>query len=268
MLHPNSVLAVAAADLARTIRCLPLVGMLGWQDVRQRYRRSSLGPFWLTISTGIMIATLGIVFGTLFKTPLHDFFPFLTVGLLLWTFISTTLTEGCDGFVSAESIIKQLSLPLSLYIFRLIWRNMIILAHNLVLLPLVFMAVWAWPGWVAVLSLAGFFLLLLNLGWITLLLAVVCARYRDLTQIVVSLLTVVFYFTPIIWMPGLMEGHRQFFLIELNPVYHLIEVVRAPLIGQFPTAANWWVSISIAVTGWLCTAIFFGRYRRRVPYWL
>src|SRR5690606_38293826 len=99
-------------DISAAIREYSLVGMLGWQDVRQRYRRSVLGPFWLTISMGIMIFTIGVVFGHIFKTPMQEFLPFLAIGLILWGFISSVITEGCMGFIAAEGIIKQLPIPL------------------------------------------------------------------------------------------------------------------------------------------------------------
>src|SRR3546814_9209460 len=80
----KSYMRLALVDVAKTTKRYTLVGMLGWQDVRQRYRRSALGPFWLTISMGVMIATIGVVFGSIFKTPMVEFFPFLSLGLILW----------------------------------------------------------------------------------------------------------------------------------------------------------------------------------------
>src|SRR5690606_1805257 len=152
-------------------------------------------------SMGIMIATIGIVFGSIFKTPMKEFFPFLTLGLIIWTFISTTISEGCAGFIMAEGIIKQLPLPLPVHIARVVWRNTIILAHNLVIFPLVLLAVGRGLESTALIAIPGLMLLIFNLGWMTLLLAIVCTRYRDLPQIIASLLQVAMYLTPIIWMP-------------------------------------------------------------------
>src|SRR5438445_6358042 len=94
---PKSFAAVAIADITAAVKRYPLVGMLGWQDVRQRYRRSALGPFWLTISMGVMIGTIGLVFGQIFNSPMREFLPFLAIGMILWTFISSVVTEGCAG---------------------------------------------------------------------------------------------------------------------------------------------------------------------------
>jgi lipopolysaccharide transport system permease protein len=258
----------AAVDIVGAARRLPLVGTLGWQDVRQRYRRSAVGAFWLTISMGVVIGTIGIVFGQIFSSPMEQFLPFLAIGLILWGFISAVITEGCSGFIAAESIIKQLPIPLAVHIFRMIWRNMIILAHNLVIFPLVLIAVGKPLNWMALVSVPGFVLLVLNLMWISLLLGTISARYRDIPQIIVSALQIVFYLTPIMWMPHLLPQRASAYILDANPAYHLLEIVRAPLLGQMPSAENWAVSVALAVIGWAITLAFYGRFRRRIAYWL
>ncbi|ARP88271.1 ABC transporter permease [Bordetella genomosp. 9] len=258
----------AAVDIAGAIRRLPLAGVLGWQDVRQRYRRSAVGAFWLTISMGVVIATIGIVFGQIFSSPMEQFLPFLAIGLILWGFISAVITEGCSGFISAEAIIKQLPIPLTVHMFRMIWRNIIILAHNLVIFPLVLIAVGKPLTWAAVVSIPGFVVLVLNLLWVSLLLGTISARYRDIPQIIVSALQIVFYLTPIMWMPHLLPERASTYILDANPAYHLLEIVRAPLLGQMPSPENWAVSIALAMVGWTITLGFYGRFRRRIAYWL
>ena len=264
----NNSLTVALSDMAAAARRYPLVGMLGWQDVRQRYRRSALGPFWLTISMAIMIGTMGIVFGQIFKAPLTEFLPFLSVGTILWSFISSIVSEGCTGFIAAEGIVKQLPIPLFVHILRMIWRNILILGHNIVIFPLVLLAVGKPLGLVAFISIPGFILLVVNLTWIALILGVICSRYRDLPQIVGSIIQVVFYLTPIMWMPNLLPDRAGLYLLDLNPAFHLLEIVRSPLLGQLPTMTNWVVSLSLALIGWAMALTIYGRYKRRIAYWL
>ncbi|MEX3931241.1 ABC transporter permease [Paraburkholderia phymatum] len=265
MKHPS---AIALADITAAVRRMPLVGLLGWQDVRQRYRRSALGPLWLTISMGVMIGTIGIVFGSIFKTPLRQFLPFLSAGIIFWGFISTVLTESCAGFIAAEGIIKQLPIPLFVHVLRMMWRNVLILGHNFVIFPLVLLAVAAPPHWSIFVAIPGFLLLLVNLCWLGLLLALVCARFRDLAQIVTSALQVVFYLTPIVWIPKTLPSASAVYLLNLNPVYHLIEIVRAPLLGDLPTMLNWTYSGGMAIIGWVVALLVYGRYKRRIAYWL
>jgi ABC-type polysaccharide/polyol phosphate export permease len=260
--------AIAAADITAALRRYSLVGMLGWQDIKQRYRRSALGPFWLTISMGVMIGTIGLVFGTIFGSPLDEFFPFLAAGIIIWSFITSALLEGCSGFISSEGIIKQLPIPLFVHILRLLWRNIIIFLHNIVIFPLVLIAVTKAPSWISLLSIPGFALLVINLSWISLVLAIICTRYRDLPPIITNLVQVLFYLTPIMWMPKLLPSEVARYLLELNPMYHFIEIVRAPLLGEAANPISWIVAIAFAIFGWSFASIFYGRYKRRIAYWL
>jgi ABC-type polysaccharide/polyol phosphate export permease len=264
----TGLIATATKDIVAALGRISLVTILGWQDVRQRYRRSALGPFWLTISMGVMIGTIGIVFGQIFKSPMHEFLPFVAVGIILWSFVSTVVTEGCAGFISAEGIIKQLPIPLFVHILRMMWRNIIILGHNIVIVPLIFLAVGKSVSWIALLTIPGFILTAINVTWVALILAVLCARYRDLPQIVASMLQVVFYLTPIMWMPAHLPQSAALFLLNLNPGYHLLQVVRAPLLGEMPSDLNWAVSVGMAIVGWAIALVIYGRYKRRIAYWL
>lgn len=259
---------IAAVDIYAALKRFPLAGVLGWQDVRQRYRRSALGPLWITLSMGVMIATIGIVFGQIFKSPMEEFLPFLTIGMVIWTFMATVVTEGANGFISAEAIIKQLPIPLFVHLMRMIWRNILILAHNFLIFPVVMIWAGKWLGWTALLSIPGIILMTVNLAWIVLLLAMLCARYRDLPQIVTSVLQVLFYLTPVMWLPKLLPQRAKVILLDYNPAYHLLEIVRAPLLGNLPTDENWAVAICMAVIGWIVALVVFGHYKRRIAYWL
>ena len=259
---------ISYSDFAGCICRLSLVILLGVQDVRQRYRRSKLGPFWITISMGVMIGMIGMIFGQVMNNPMHDYLPFLATGIIFWTFISSTVMEGGTSFIDGQGMIRQLSLPLMLYPMRVIWRNIIILGHNFLILPIVMLVIGKGLTWNILWMVPGFIILLLNVFWVCLFLGIVCTRFRDMPQIVSSLLQVLFYLTPVIWMPGALNGKTKMMILEPNPVYHLIELVRAPVLGQVPTLMNWGVSISLALVGLMISFMFFGQYRKRIAYWL
>jgi lipopolysaccharide transport system permease protein len=258
----------ALADIRAALQQYPLVMLLGWQDLRQRYRRSSLGAFWLTLSMGMMIGTIGLVFGQIFNTPIDVYLPFLSVGMIFWGLMTSVITESCVGFTAAEAIIKQLPIPLFVHILRVLWRNLLILAHNIAILPIVFLVFGKPLTLAALLFLPGLLIVLLNLLWVSLLLGVVCTRYRDLPQIVSNLLMVLFYVTPVMWTPESLPRSAGRYLLDANPAYHLLEVVRAPLLGTAPALASWAFSLALTVVGWGLTIWVYGRYRKRIPYWL
>ena len=258
---------IAIEDITGGLRGYRLAALLGWYDVKLRYRRSTLGPFWLTISMGMLIGVMALVFGQIFGQPLADFLPFLCAGLIVWGFISTMLTEGCMSFISADYVIKELPLPLFSHVLRVYFRNVLILLHNLIILPIVLLAFGKALPLISVLSLLGFVLVSLNLLWMALLTSVLCTRYRDMPPLIANLVQIGFYLTPIIWPPHLLPG-RAALIVDLNPLAHIVAVIRDPLLGQLPTALNWTVSIALAIVGWAVTIVFYGYYKRRVAYWL
>ena len=255
-------------DLISTFYRLPLVFTLGWQDIRGRYRRSAIGPFWLTISMGIMIACIGLVFGQIFDAPMKEYLPFLALGIILWGFITGIINEGCMAFIEAEGIIKQLPIPLFVHILRVIWRNVIILAHNILILPLIFVIMGKNLSPVSLWAILGLSLVVMCLSWIALFFAILCARYRDLSQIVLSLLQIAFYLTPIMWMPSSLPNRFSVVLLDMNPFYHILELIRAPLLGQIPELTSWTVVALITLLGWLFVILIFSRLHKRVAYWL
>lgn len=262
---PSSHGARALQDVVDGARAIHLWGLLGWQDVRQRYRRSTLGPFWLTISMGALVGGLGFLYAGLFKIGVADYLPFIAVGFIVWALISSLLTDGCTTFIDAESIIKQVALPLSIHVYRVVWRNFIILAHNVIIYAVVVLFFPVQPGWAGLLALPGLALLCLNGVWIGLLLGLVSARFRDVPQIVASVVQIAFFLTPIIWKPELLP--ERALLLELNPFFHLVEVVRAPALGHVPEPASWLAVLGITLGGWLVTLLMYRRFHWRIPYW-
>ena len=245
-------------DIQEAITNIRLPLYLARSDIRQRYRRSSLGPFWITISTGVMIVCLGMIFGTIYQTSLSNFLPFVALGLIIWSFISICINEATSVFAHAESIIKQLPIPLFTHVLRMVFRNFFIFLHNILLYPVILICAQLRPNWVYLLVLPGLVILVLNLLWISLLIAIICSRFRDLSQIVASVLQVFFYVTPIIWMPNMLKGN----------VNHLIEIVRSPLMGILPSTLNWIVCITMFFIGSIFTIGLFNKYRGRIAYWL
>ena len=261
---------LALDDLVHGAQARYLWGLLGWQDIRRRYRRSVLGPFWLTISMGMLVAMLGTLYGTLLKVEIAVYVPFLALGFIVWTLISGLITDGCTVFISADGIIKQTNLPLSVHVYRRVWCNILIFFHNAVIFVVVAALFAIWPGWTGLLALPGLVLLCLNGIWVGLVLGIVSARFRDVPPIVASLVRILFFVTPIIWMPELMPGRAQMLalVLDFNPLFHLVSLVRAPLLGQAPGLVSWLAGVGITLGGWLLAFEVLRRYRRRIAYWV
>jgi lipopolysaccharide transport system permease protein len=253
-------------DLKQSIASWRLWTLLGWIEVRQRYARSRVGPFWLTISMGVMIGSIGIVYGSLFGQKMSEYLPFLAISLVMWAILAQTVQEGSMAYISSATYIRQAATPKLIYIFQVLWRNLVILAHNfiIVLLLLVMFGVKDWE--VLPLFIPALLLYLANALWLAMLAGLLSARFRDLPQIISALIQIAFYVTPIIYRPDSLK--RFSFIVEFNPLAHLIDLVRAPLIGQAPSMTSWLVGIGLAVFGWALALFMTGRYLKRIPYWV
>ncbi|TCA20963.1 ABC transporter permease [Rhizobium leguminosarum] len=256
-------------DVWDSIANFQLPALLGWQDVAQRYRRSKVGAFWLTINMGVLIGALGLVFGTIFNSPMSEFLPFICVGLIVWGYYSQLVNEACTCFISSSDTMLQLPIPFFTYVLRTWWRNSIILAHNLVIFPIVLLIFGKFVNLYAVLAIPGFLLASLNILWMMIVLAILCTRYRDLTQIIQNVMQVCLYLTPVMWEPSrLPDGTKSMLMLNLNPFYHLLSVVRDPLLGNPGTLITWCLVVAMAVVGWTLALVFLNRYRSRITYWL
>lgn len=265
--HTEAQLKLALDDVRQGFARSDLWLLLGWHDIRQKFRRSLLGPFWLTISTAILLVALGFVYAALFKMDLKQYFPFLAAGIVTWSLISTLVIEGCQTFIASESMIKQIRLPFTVHAFRVVWRNILVFLHNIVIVIAVVLIFARLPGATSLLALlAGLGLIMLNGVWVCLLLGLICTRYRDMPPMITSLIQLVFFVTPIIWHPSLLAGRQR--IINFNPFHHFIELLRAPMLDTIPSAATWTAVLAITVLGWLATVLAFWRYRRRIAYWI
>jgi lipopolysaccharide transport system permease protein len=258
--------ALAVRDVVDGLRLWRLAVKLAWLDIKLRYRGSMLGPFWLTISTAVMVTALGILFATLYQMDVRDFLPYLALSQVLWGFLSTLVSDGCTCFTSSEPLILSIRMPLSVHALRVLVRGLLILAHNVVVIVGVDIYFALWPGAVLPLAIPGVLLWMLDAFALCLILGAIGARFRDIPPIVASVMQIAFFVTPIIWKPVQLKEHV--WVLPYNPFFDLIEVVRAPLLGYPPSAMTWLMAVMysaflLGVTWWLMM-----RARGRVPFWL
>jgi lipopolysaccharide transport system permease protein len=230
--------------------------LLSWQDIRLRYRRSQLGPFWLTISMALTIYMMGFLYSHLLHLSTQDYFPFLAAGLLVWHFIALMIGDGINIFVQAEHFIKQVRLPYSVYVLRVLMRTFIIFLHNIVVLIPLYFFFHIQLNYTFLLIIPGIILLLLNAYFYGFILALIGARYRDLAQLITSVIQIIFFVTPIMWNPVTLPEKYQIY-IKLNPAAQLIEVLRAPLISTLPNFYSLTFVLGMTLFGAIFAAFLF-----------
>ncbi|MFC4936497.1 MULTISPECIES: ABC transporter permease [Bradyrhizobium] len=237
-------------------------------DISLRYRRTVIGPLWITLTLAATIASVGTVYAALFKQEIAIFLPPFAVGLIVWTLIATTLQEGANIFVASGHLIKAVPAPLIVHVLQMIARNVLIFTHHLLIVVMLHV-VMPWPlRWTMLLALPGFALLLMVLLGGAVVLGVLCARFRDIGSAVVSGLQFIFFLTPVIWTEDSVRGTALAWLTWVNPFTTLLDLVRKPLLSQPTDAAHWLLGIAYALAAAAIGLGCYARYRHRVAYWL
>ena len=261
----KGALQAAFADLAEGARLWPQWFTLGNLEIRLRFRRTGLGPVWSSLSFAILVGALGYVYARVLALPPRNYLPYLALGLLVWSFAATILQEACELYVHAGHTLKQLSLPKSVFLYRLLWRNLLLLALNgtIAAAALILCRVRLAP--VGALALPGLLLLSVNLLWLALLLALAGARFWAASRAVQAALPIAMLVTPVIWRP---TTPALAALAAANPAYWAVELVRGPLLGTPPPAAVWSIAALLALAGAAAAFLTFARLRDRLLYWL
>ncbi|HET9113453.1 MAG TPA: ABC transporter permease [Burkholderiales bacterium] len=239
---------------------------LAWSDTRARYSKSVLGPFWLTFGNLISILGLSIVWSALLKQDMHTFVPTITIGMIVWQLVSGAITDGATTFIRQAPIIRNVSMPTWFFVVRSLTRQVINLLHNLVIVVGVIWYFHLPLTAVSLLAIPGLLLVILNLSWITYILGLFGARFRDLEYTIASLMPLFFFITPVIFRADKLPISMK--IISLNPLSYFIEVVRDPVFGEIPTLKAYAVMLGLLAFGAIASVLFNRRYRHRLAFWL
>jgi len=256
------------SDLAAGLRVWPAWAYKGWYDIVLRYRRTAIGPLWQVITTGVMVACLAVVGPALFGGGDPNFIPYMVAGVLSWTYISLSISELSGAFTENAGDIRSVRGVYSTYVYRVIFRNQIIYGHLL----LIFITTVLIDRGRIVPNVPVFVVgIVLVAAWLVavgLFLAIVCARFRDIQQLISSILQVSFLLTPVFWDKSLLLGKSREWVIQCNPLFHLLELIRAPLLGGVPSLSSYFVTLAGVLIGGGISAFLFRKNIHRVPFWL
>ncbi len=256
----------AVRDIAESVKRYNVWITMALYDIRTRYRGSIIGPWWITISMGVLISGMSVLYAKLMHLELKDYVPWLTCGIVLWGMMVSSITEGCDAFIGSVQIIRQSSVPIFAFVLRVLARNFLVLAHNFIILIVVAVLFHFWHSSRPLEVAAGLIAVYFNLSWMVTLVALTSARFRDVPQIIAAALQIALFLTPVFWHAEQLPDRPA--LLWLNPFYHLLEVVRAPLLGAKTSPESWPVVIGMAILGWALVFPIFAMIRRRVVHYL
>jgi ABC-type polysaccharide/polyol phosphate export permease len=256
----------ALRDLKAVVLRPTIWSALAYADIRSRYRLSTFGSLWITLTTGALALAIGLFYGQFFGQDMHKYLPYFTASFITWTFIASVLGEASMTLVGAGNLIKSSQMPIVFHILRMLQRNLIVVLHNVVVL----FAIWPFVRWSlhpsAVLSVAGLILLYLFLAGTSTVIAIVCVRYRDVPQLIQVLIQFLFFLTPIIWYPEQIRFGKE--LLNLNPVMYMLVVVRDPILGRPVEIYTWMIAIALSVASVIAGSLMYLRFRHRIAYWV
>lgn len=256
-----------AADIAEGLRNWRIWHLLGTSELRRRYARSRLGQFWMTLSTAITVVTLGLVWALLWKLPVSELLPHVAAGFVAWAFITAFINDASNVFIGGSIYFLNQRMSFSTVVFSLAYRNLIVLAHNAVIVmltmlyfavPLTAEALLVIPGLILT-TLAGFA--------IAYLIGMVCLRYRDLVQLVGNITQIIFFVTPVLWKESLLPPDKHW-IVDYNPFAVFLSIIRDPILGTPVPAGRWLSAGGITISAILLALYVVGRMRHRIIYWI
>jgi ABC-type polysaccharide/polyol phosphate export permease len=240
--------------------------LMGNQDISLRYRRSLIGPFWISLAMAAFVLGIGLLYSQILHQPFKEFLLFFACGLLPWNFIASMIGESCAVVIDAEGHLRSVALPVPLFSARMVYRNFLIFLHNLLVVLLLLLLFSGRIPLTSVVALGGLAIYVVCGFALGSILGPISARFRDSPQFVATIVQLLFFLTPVMWRPGMLSAKSP--VAQLNPLYHLIELVRAPLLGNLPQARDWFVGLGLAVILMVLAVVSQALTRKKLFLWL
>jgi ABC-2 type transport system permease protein len=244
----------------------------GWivlsnQSLGVSYRRTTLGPFWITLQQLIFVFGLSLIYGQLFDVDVQTFLPVVAVGVTFWSLISGLLMSSVNVYINGSSHLKSSNLPPTFFIFQSVFSALITFAHSaLVLLLLPFLFHFTPTPFSLISTPFILFITLINGVLGSMWLSALSARFRDIRTFIPSVLQISFFLSPVFWSADQIT-ERQW-IVNLNPFAWLIESLRSPLIGQESHVEYWLGLIGITLINVVLALVVYGKTRHRLAYWV
>lgn len=255
-------------DIKAGLKRWPVWLTLSWYSIRSQYRRTYLGPWWMTLQQVIFVAALSFLFGVLLGQDLHTFVPYVAIGFMSFSWMTGMLQTGATCMVDAGASIKTAPGPLSIYALKSFATNTIQFMHDCVVIVIVMIVFQVHLTWSILLLPVALALICINGIAVALWLGPLVARYRDVGQIISALTRVLFFFTPIFWVASDLSNAQVAALSGWNPLAYLLAILRGPLLGEMPTTIVILGSLLITGVNLLIGIVHFSRTRERLAYWL
>ncbi|MCL6712232.1 ABC transporter permease [Pseudomonas sp. R2.Fl] len=240
-----------------------------WLELVTKYRKARLGLFWAFLPPVLYAFGVGWFFGHLQGADPRDFIPHLGIGYVVFRLVTVAVSESTTACASHASFILDGRTRLTDYVLRVVAKALFyfILAIPVLIVALAISHNTHAIGLLTVLP--ALVVVLLNIAWMGIIVAVIGARLPDVNQLVGSVLMFSFLFTPIIWQAQQIPlGTLRGTIARANPLFHMVEIIRAPLLGEPLEHLTYWYLLAMTIAGWLIAAWVYRKYARFVPMWI
>jgi len=222
---------------------LILLFKISLQNLIVDYHHSKISYLWIPLSFMILVFAKGFFLGDILGMD-KNFILYLCIGVWIWNYISLAVTSYGDSLFNNHVILNMKINPhriLHILHFRLLitfFLNLVILGVFLLFFTIQF-------NILAFLLGSIILIILVHLGGK--LLSIISFYYRDITQLINSMMIVLFFLSPIFWYPQQLSASKLY-LLRFNPVYHILNVFRDAIMkGSFNTQSFIIMTILIIV---------------------
>ena len=241
--------------------------LLAITEIKQRFRRSILGTLWFSLGTGIAIAGLGPLYSVIFGIELGEYFVYISISLITWNYINGTVQEATGVFIGHESFIKDLNISYPIFIYKLVWKNTLIFLQNLIMVAIIFLIfgqIERYNPHYLLLMIPILFLLLCN---VSLLIALLSTRFRDVAEMIKSGMMVLFFLTPILWKPG-RNMDAEAFILKYNPLYYIINVPRDLCLYKSTNFSDIIIILLLCIISFIIAELMFKKFKKQIIFWI
>lgn len=258
----------AASDLRAGLYMWRTWTYLAFETIKNQYRRTVLGPWWITLQTVAFVLGLAAIFSQILNADIKTFLPYVAVGLLVFNLLSGLTRAASTVFTGAADSMKSTRQPLSNLVLKAVAVELIQFGHN-ALIFVAFVAIGLVPLSLKMLiAVPVLGLIVANGVALGFWLGTAVARFRDVDPLVGSILQILVFFTPVFYRLEDLDRGSRGALLGWNPFLYLLESVRQPLLDA-PLQGRYFVGTAIVTAvNVLLAGLIFVRHRSRLPYWV
>jgi ABC-type polysaccharide/polyol phosphate export permease len=243
-----------------------LVRLLAWRSLAKTYDRTSIGIWWIPLDVLFHFLTIGLVLSLVLGGD-GRYLPYFAPSFALWRIFTQSTIRGADLWNRSENLLRNFPLPKSLFLLQECGRSFYLFLLKFPVAIIIALTTGAFLTINIFFLPFGAILFLLNLSWIIVLFSLIGGRFPDFHRFLPSVMYALYIGSPILWQPERL-GDKYQFVAQLNPIFHLMEVVRRPILGESPTTLSWSVVIILALAGWLVTFQALVRTHKEIVLWL